>query len=72
MRYLATVFFKRESGEWVQPGSVVDLGPEEASLWCARGAVSAYRTEMVKPPETRVSSIAIRRGRKNVIASNSH
>lgn len=65
MKCLSVAFFKRESGEWVQPGVVVDLGPEEAALWRSRGMVKAYQTQMVTPPETRVVDMPKGRRRKN-------
>jgi hypothetical protein len=65
MKYLAVVFFKRESGEWLQPGVIVDLGPEEAALLRSRGVVKAYQTQMVTPPETRVVEMPKGRRRRN-------
>ena len=62
MRCLAIAFFKRESGQWVQPGVVVDMERDEAALWRSRGAVVNYQTQMVTPPETRI--VEMQRGRR--------
>lgn len=63
MRYLVGAFFKDNKGEWHQPGTVIDMEPEEAALWKSRGVIKAYRTQMVTQPETRVVEIPKRRGR---------
>jgi hypothetical protein len=69
VRCLSLYYFKTEKGDWVQPGSVVDLDPDEAAVYRAKGLVKLYRTEMVSPPETRVVEMPKRRkGRGNASA----
>ncbi len=68
MRCLSLYFFKTERGDWVQPGAVVDLDPDEAALYRARGLVKAYQTAMSSPPETRVVEMPKRRRDKRASA----
>lgn len=53
MKFVVIQFFKDDSGEWHQPGSLVDFGKEEAELYLSRGVIQSYRTQMVRPVETR-------------------
>lgn len=72
MKCLVMKYFKDESGEWHQPGNVLDLDRDRAESCLARGNIKIIQTQMAAPPETRVVAMRARGRKRNESGNQDH